>query len=237
MNSKLITMGLVIIGLIQFSFGQGGVGLDNNVNQLAKSIESMSIGKQQSIATFVRIPPRKILGSYHIFDTWENKGVIYVNKEKAYNINNINVNVKENRFESRTSKDSVFAFDTQVLDYVLINDRKFKRVYFDPFRDYKICELIVEEDDYKIFKVYRSDVKKNDPDPLMIKPNGDEFVVNSWYYIKRGEDIERFKLNKKYILELLSNHKKEIESFAKKNKLSWNKVEDFKQMYLKWKTL
>ena len=237
MNAKSIIYGLAMFGLIQFSFGQGVASFNNSSSQLVNSIDLMSNGKQQSIATFVRKPPRKVFGSYHIFDKWENHGVIGVSGGKEYKIRNINVNVKDNRFESKASKDSIFAYDRQSIDYMLINNRKFKNLYLDHFESNKICEVIVEDDAYMVLKVYKSDVNISGPDPLMLKPDGDEYVIKSWYYIKRGEKVEKFKLNKKNILGLFSDKKKEVEGFVKKNKLSWNKPEHFKQMYLKSKTL
>lgn len=235
MRSNFFIYGLTMLGLIQLSFGQQGI--DNESGQLVRAIGAMSAGKQQSIGVFVRNTPIKILGSYHVFDTWKNNAVIHVSEDKVYKILNINVNVKDSRFESKVSKDSVYTFDAHAIDHVVINGRKFKNMYVERFRDHKICEVIVDDDTYMIFKVYRSDIKKNDPDPLMIKPNGDEFVVNSWYHIKRDEKIEKFKLNKKNILRLFVDNKNDMESFVKDNRLSWNNVEDFQQMYQKWKTL
>lgn len=220
-----------------FVLGQGAVGIDNGVNQMMASIDQMSTGKRQIVSAYVKNPPRKIFGSYYIFEDWNNMAVVQIKGDKPYKINKVNVNVRNDRFEAKFGQDSIFAFDTPSIDHFLIANRKFKKVYLSKFQENRICEIIVEDEEFMILKTYRSDIKKNDPDPLMLKPNGDEFVIDSNYYLKRGESLEKFKLNKKEILALFSKNKKLIETYVKEEKLSYKKSEHLKKIYSKWKTL
>ncbi len=237
---KLIKLGLLTLGLVQMSFAQQVTGVSNEGTQIMNSLELMGKGNNLQVGggTYIVNPPRKIFGSYYLFKDFSNNGIVYSNvAKKEYRIHNINVNLKLARFESEVAKDSVFAFGLKAIGYALIDDRKFKRMYVDLFKEERICEILVEDDNYTIYKAIVSDVRYNDPDPQMTKPNGDQYIIKYYYYIKRGENIEKFKLNKKSILGLFSDKKSEVENFVKENKLSWKKTQHFKQIYLKWKTL
>ncbi len=237
MKSKLTLFGIIFLALAQISNGQGAIGVDNGALQLSNSIDQMNTGKRQIVSAYIKNPPRKVLGSYYVFDDWKNKGIIQVSDDKGYKIGNININVKDGRFEAQAGKDSIFTFNTEFVDFFLINNKKYKDIYLDKFKQSKICEIILEDEAYTVLKVYHSDVKKNDPDPLMLKPDADEYVVSSHYYIKRGGDIEKFRLNRKQVIGLFADHKKLMESYVKEHKLSYNKAEHLKKMYNKWKTL
>lgn len=237
MKTEIRIWAFALLATVQLSFGQGPVGVDNGVTQLVNSIDQMSTGKRQIVSAYVKNPPRKVFGSYHIFKDWNTKGIVHVKGDKAYRINDVNVNVREDRFEARAGKDSIFSFDAHSVDFFIINDRKFKEIYLNKFQEKRICEVVVEDDSFMILKIYRTDIKKNDPDPLMLKPDGDEFVINSGYYLKRGESLEKFKLNKKQILDLFPDRAKLIDSYVKEQKLSYKKSEHLKNIYHKWKTL
>ncbi|WP_299227589.1 hypothetical protein [uncultured Psychroserpens sp.] len=231
-----IVYSLILFAIVQFSFAQN-VGLDNNSYQLINAIESMNTGKQQSIASFIKHQPRQVKGSYYVFDNWDNKGFIYGSEGSKFKISNINVNIKDNFFEARINQDSIFKFDAHSIDYFLINNRKFKNVYIEKYQQDKICEVVLEDENFTIYKVYKSELRVNNPDPLMLKPNTNEFIVSSRYFIKKGENLEKFKLNKKYILNLFPENKEALETYVKENKLSYARDENLKMIYFKSKTL
>ena len=64
----------------------------------------------------------------------------------------------------------------------------------------------------------------------MLNPNNynkDKIKKKYSYYLKKGEDIEPFKLNKKRVLKLFPGYEDEIlEEYVKKNKLSYSKEYD-----------
>lgn len=237
MESKFKIFVFSFLFLIRLSFGQGAVGIDNSANQLINSINQMSNGGQQIVSSYIKNPPRNIRGSYYIFEDWTNQGLIQVTNDKTYRLANVNVNVKDDRFEAKFGKDSIFSFDAQAIDFFSINDRKFKKIHLGTIGRKKICEIIIEDETFSIIKVYRSEIKKNDPDPLMLKPDGDEFVLNFQYHLKKGEVLEKFKLNKKQVLGLFPKKAKLIDTYVKEHKLSYKKSEHLKKIYAKWKTL
>lgn len=183
-------------------------------------------------------PPREVKGSYHVFRGWNNDGIITSINGETFLIKNINLNIKNNRYESKVNDDSVYAFDSHNLKSVVINSRKFESFVAPKKKEHKIYEVIAKKKAFTLLKDYEIDVKINDHehDPLMLKPNIDEYVIRSFYYIKRKENIQKFKLNKKNILGLIAKEdKKTFEDYVKRNELSYKKDEDIKKMLMDFK--
>jgi len=179
-------------------------------------------------------PPRDIEGSYYLFKNWENNAVIVFNNEKTFVLDNINLSVKDNRFETQINKDSVYAFDFYKINYVVINSRKF-RAFSSPKdglnRIFRIFEVIAEKNTFTLLKGYELGVKVNDPDPLMPKPNKDEYFIKRSYFLAKEGNIEKFRLSKKNILDLIGkDNRRAFEKYVNENNLSYKKDEDIGKM-------
>ena len=220
--------------MVKLSFGQT---TSANSGVFVSNERAESFTQDLVNGAFVFEPPRKIIGSYHVFDTWDNKGVIKTKDDKMFKIKSININVRNNSFETKFAKDSVFAFNGDDVKYFIINDKKYKNLYVSIEKKKKICEIIVEDETFKVLKGYRGVVREKATTGYDVGPDGDQYIIRKFYYLIKDENAELFKFNKKSVLGLFSDKKKEIEKFVKENKLSWKKPEDFQQMYLKWKIL
>jgi len=99
----------------------------------------------------------------------------------------------------------------------------------------KIFEIVIDSDNFSLLKEYSSDIKRNEVDPLMLKPNVDEYIIKSSYYIFRNNTIEKFKLNRKSILSILNVKDNALDEYARANKLSFKKDDDLKRIFLYWK--
>ena len=86
---------------------------------------------------YFRNPQKKIKGTYHLFKNWNNHGIIKTTNNKVYKIENINFNIRNNRYESKIGNDSIFILDLENIDYVTINYRKLKSFYFSENGTYK----------------------------------------------------------------------------------------------------
>lgn len=181
-------------------------------------------------------PAMGIEGSYYLFKNWENDAIIMSNNEKTFTLKNINLSVKDNRFESQINKDSVYVFEFYNINYVIINSRKFKAFYSPKDGKNRIYEVIAENLEFILLKGYEIRVKVNEPNPLMIKPNKDEYIIKDSYYLIKQGDMQQFQINKKNILSLVGEeNEKAFEKYVKENKLSYRLDKDITKMLTEFK--
>ena len=180
--------------------------------------------------------PKKIVGNIYVFENWNNKCTIAIGAE-AFKLKNINLNMKTNRFEAQVGKDSMFAFNTSNIDYIYISNRKFKSFYMPQINKNRNFEIIYDGNDLKVLKGFEVGVKYNEPDPLMVKKNVDNYFTTHTYYIKKGEDVTEIKLKKKAILSLFNDKTDLVSKYVKENNLSYKSEKDLNKMFIYYDSL
>jgi hypothetical protein len=213
-------------------FSQANVGADPRTG--LESIIFATINTN-SVGTFFN-KPKDIAGNIYVFEGWKNMSKIVIG-EQVFKLRNINFNIKTNNFESQIGKDSIFAFNTTNVDHIFINNRKFKSFYVSNQDKNKNFEIIYDGEEIKILKGYEVGIKYNEPDPLMIKKNVDNYFTTATYYIRKDEDIKQIKLKKKSILALFNNKSDLVGKYVKENKLSYKKEKDLNKMFIYYDSL
>jgi len=166
----------------------------------------------------------------YLYPTYDNAAVISTTTNRKYSISNINLNLYSNSFDSEMSSDSLYVFDNKWLKSVEINNTMYK-VYFDLVEsDYKIYQVIYENDNFSLIRLDKI-ISKEIRDPLNINPPKISFGKGINYYIKNGSDMTKISLKKKSILQLFKDKKNIVMAFAKKYKLSYNKEKDLKKLF------
>jgi len=188
-----------------------------------------------STGTFIN-KPKDIIGNIYVFENWNNSCNIKIG-DKVYKLKNINLNMKSDQFEAKVGKDSMFAFNTSNIDYIIIKNRKFKSFYVPEKEKNRNFELIYDGIDIKLLKEYEVGIKYNDPDPLMVKENVDNYFTTITYYIRKGEDIKQIKLKKKDIRNLFDSKASVVDKFVKENKLSYKKEKDLNKIFIYYASL
>lgn len=188
-----------------------------------------------STGTFIN-KPKDIIGNIYVFENWNNSCNIKIG-DKVYKLKNINLNMKSDQFEAKVGKDSMFAFNTSNIDYIIIKNRKFKSFYVPEKEKNRNFELIYDSVDIKLLKEYEVGIKYNDPDPLMVKKNVDNYFTTITYYIRKGEEIKQIKLKKKDILNLFDRKASVVDKFVKENKLSYKKEKDLNKIFIYYNSL
>lgn len=175
-------------------------------------------------------PQKNIKGSVYLFDNWDNYSAIYLkNTDKKYLLKNFNINIQSNTFESQIARDSIYTFNLNNIDKLVINNITYKNVYSDEGK--RIYKVIYESDTFGILEGYSITLVSGSPNP-MLNRSGDKFVRNSSYYVKRENSIQPFKLKKSKIMDLLSSNPDKaakVEKFMSDNNLSYKKTEDLKK--------
>ncbi|MCM4168534.1 hypothetical protein KCTC52924_02109 [Arenibacter antarcticus] len=173
----------------------------------------------------------QLRGSYYLFKDWETDSKIYY-KNKIYAINRLNYNLKDDHFEAKFEKDSIFVINPSSVDKVVVNGKTFQRFGYMGDKGARVSyfENIVSFKGATLLKYYAIKIKKGAINPLTKeKSQPDELVQDPMYYIKRGtsKELETIKLRKSHIFALIEEDKKEmVTKFAKQNKLKFNKIDD-----------
>jgi hypothetical protein len=168
-------------------------------------------------------------GSNYLFKDWNNTNVIFFTNQNL-SFNTLNINIVNNTFERLVSDTQCFVFDLKFIKYAIINNKKYQYFYSENDAKERIFEVIAESKKVKILKGFMQVFEKGKPNLIDTDPV-DKYVLQTKYYLKKGDKIERFKLRKRKILALLEDKKDEIVKFVKKNKLSYKNEDNLKMIF------
>lgn len=173
----------------------------------------------------------KVEGNLYLYKSWNNSGKIYFS-DKVYILKSFNYNIYSDRFEIKLTEDSVFIINPGNVKMILINDKIFKRYLDQEFQRNIYFEEIIDFKEFKLLKKLGVIIREGTLDPLTkVKIQPDRFLRKDSYYLKNNEndDLEKIKLNKSKIISLINDNQdviNNVKQFAKKNKLSYKKIDD-----------
>lgn len=231
---KLLLLGAIIFSGISYSqaggvktteeFARGGSGTEALV--LANSNNANRFG-----AFHFKNPKRRVEGTTHLFDKWENNGIILLSSGKRFAIKNINLNLERNVFESQYEDGKIFTFNFNNIDKFIINNKAYKNYYYDD--DVKVYEIVYDSPDFQLLKGFKMNLIQGSANP-MLNRSVDRYVKKEYYFIKQGVEIKPFKLKKGKVLKFLTDDKskqKDIQEHASNNKLSFKNEKDIKKIF------
>jgi len=193
----------------------------NNQGSLQRA--ASSVQSQYGATAYFVNPARPVTGSIYLFDKWENRGVLVTIDKQRFGMKNINIDLKNQAFQSRFSKDSMFNYNFNNIDRFIINNKVYKNFYYN--EDNRIYEIIHETPEFTLLKGFKVDLVEGSANP-MVNRKTDKYIQRESYYVKKDNSIKKFKLNKKQVLKLLTSDKNtadKIADYAKTNNLSFKK--------------
>lgn len=208
---------------------QSNANVTNNTGEIFGRASNASLSSYGAFATFFN-PKKAVDGSVYLFSSWKNYAGIFTNDNQNFSLNNINLNIERNTFESKISEDSIFTFSFNNIDKFVVNNKIFKNFYYN--NDNRVFEMIYESDEFSILKGYRVILIEGSANPMVNRKNS-KLVQKSSYYIMKGKSISPFRLSKKKVLGLVEDNPdrvKKIEQYAKNNNLSYKKAYDVQRM-------
>jgi hypothetical protein len=205
-------------------------GTDSYQGLVGNELEWSKISGMLAQFDDVDLEKRNIKGSIYLFETWDNKGEIFVGQKK-YVINNINFHLEKEVFMSQLGKDSTLIYEKNKFNKVLVNGRIFK--YLDVPNDNitKAHEIIYEGKNLSLFKSFSATFIERSKNPMVNRP---ESVIKhkSKYYILKNKQLVFFKPNKRNMKDLLDKDKfKDLKLYLKQYNLSFRKDEDLKIIF------
>jgi hypothetical protein len=210
----------------QKGYSQNNNFVENNAKSLSAAASS-NIQAQGQSAYFYnpRIP---VDGSEYLFDEWENRADVFTKDNYTYSLKNINLNIKRNSFVSKLGKDSIFTFNMNNIDRIIIDRKIYKSVFSEDGK--RIYQVIFEDTDFSILKGFSIRTVPSSPNP-MVNRKIDRLVRKEVLFLKKDNAIKRFKLTKRRVLDLINaDNKEEVLGYAKDKKLSFRKEEDLNKL-------
>jgi len=161
-------------------------------------------------------------GTVYLFEKWDNHTVIHAIDKHSYLLKNINVNIQNNTIVSKIGTDSIFTFNLNTIDRIVVNLKTYKSFLYEDTQ--RICQVIYESNDFSLLKGFKIKTITGSSNPMVNRPN-DRLVRRESYFIKKkGGVLQPFKLSKKKILALIPADKAQtVKRYVKKHRLSFKK--------------
>ena len=215
----------LFVGLV--SAQEKNQSVTNNTEQVFGRASNAGLSSYGTSSYFYN-PKRLVEGSEFLFHTWKNHAVIHTKSNHKFLLTNINLLIPKNSFASKISKDSIYLFDMNTIEKVVVNGKTYKMI--SSIEGERIYQIIYTRKDFTILKGFKTKTILGSDNP-MINRKTDKIVKKEYHYILRGEELLRFKLKKSNVLKLLNKEKQQlVKDYAKKHKLSFKKEFDLQKI-------
>jgi hypothetical protein len=224
MKNISFIIAILFIGFVYPQSTIGGSGAQQNYSGNYGNIQSFGY----SVKSANRVPQTD--GSFYLFDSWNNIGVIYTEDNQKIKILNINLNIERHTFESKINGDSIFAFNFNNIDKFVINNKEYKNFYWD--EDNKVYEVLYNNGGIQILKGFRVLFVPGTVNSMISRPR-DKYIRKEFYYLRKDNKISTFKLKKSNVLKLAREKgvkAMNVELYAKNNNLSFKKEKNLKKI-------
>jgi len=223
---------IALVLLLTSFFVQKGYSQDNESfsRNIAKNLSAASSSNSASLGStgYFYNPKIAVEGSEYLFDEWDNGARVYTKDKNKFSLKNINLNIKRNSFVSKLGKDSIFTYNMNNIDKVIINRKIYKSIFSGEGK--RIYQVVYEDTNFSILKGFSIQTVPSSPNP-MVNRKSDRLVRKEILYLKKDNVVKRFKLSKKRVLRLvIANNKKEVLRYAKDEKLSFRKERDINRI-------
>ncbi len=179
---------------------------------------------------------KKIEGSVYLFPNSRGLFKVTTIEGDTHQLFNLNYNIKSQRLESMVSKDSVFLYDLNTIDFIINNNTKYKAIFEGELNG--LFLEVFSNDKIKLYKKSHIVVEEGVMNPLtqeMISEN--KYIQKFSYFFWIKDEYVETKLTKGNVLKLLSDKKDLIKEYASKNKLSYSSEEDIKNILNHYSTI
>jgi hypothetical protein len=173
-------------------------------------------------------PKVKVEGSVYLFNNWENNARIYTKDNYTYLLRNINLNLEMNSFVSKVAVDSIYTFNIQNVDKIIIENKIFRQYILNEKK--RIFQVVYESSKFALLKSIHVQYVKASANPMINRPN-DKVLKRYSYFIHKDKEFTKIKLTKKNVLNLFHSSKLEnLKKYVRRNRLSYSIEEDVKRI-------
>ncbi|RLJ61919.1 hypothetical protein CLV86_2312 [Lacinutrix venerupis] len=153
---------------------------------------------------------------------------IYTKDKKVYKIENGNYNSNEDKLVTEYKKDSIYMFGDSNINYAKLDNILLKKMNNIETNKSRFHFLLSQGEKITFTKSYQGEILKGSVNVLTkLKETNDRYYIKEdYFYSKDNYNVQEIKLKKKQILDIMSDFKKEIVSYVKKNNLSYKEEKD-----------
>lgn len=207
--------------LISAQGGSSYLDTKSSLSSLKSSAGNLSSG----VWAPAKVEDKTITGTNYLFKNFEGIYSITNKAGNSFKMSNLNYNLSSGTLETKISKDSVFQYDLNEIDYVVAGNKNYKNV-----RGTELSGLVLEIFKGKNFDIYKKieiSVLEGTISPLtQEKIQQDRYVQSYTYCTKTKDIIEKIKLNKSAILKLTKDKQAQVKEYAKTNNLDFSNETD-----------
>lgn len=166
----------------------------------------------------------RVDGTPYLFENW-GPAIITTSDGSKLKIENVNFDGRRNKIVHRLSQDSIYTFNSLVIDRAIINGKTFMNVTAPDNSIIKVYEVIAETDDFKILKDYVIDINEGSSNPMRGTIYS-RYITREYYMLLTDDGFNKFKLRKKKLLNLLGDKEDEVEEYVDEKDLNYKNEED-----------
>lgn len=162
-----------------------------------------------------------IEGSPYLFKSWNGMYTVVSAEGNKFKVMNLNYNIESKKIESQVSKDSVFQYNSDGIDHVVAQNKKYKMIQDELFLE------VYSNTQIKLLKQFSVTIKEGVTNPMTqmdLTPR--RYEIREEYKLYQDNMLSKFKLNKGSVLKMFSNKKDPISKYVKENKLSYSDEKD-----------
>ena len=231
---KITVLLFLMVNIIGYSQSTSTSVSENNALTLHRITGSGgSGGVSRSYGQAMRFvnPPKAIDGSIYLFKKWKGSPAVIESKDKkTFVLDNINFNLKTNRFVTKISQDSIFVINMDKIDNINILGKVFKKI--DSEIGTRIFEVVFESDKISILNFHSVKLVEGSVNPMLGRKKI-EIENKNQELVREHEDlkhkIKNLMLEVKKRSEIEDNFNQEIEELSKETESLVSDIE-------KWQT-
>jgi hypothetical protein len=166
-----------------------------------------------------------VKGTVYLFSNFTGVYNVISKKGDSFNLSSLNYNIKTNSLETFVSKDSVFQYDLNQIDYVVNKNNKYK---VNSSGNLKGLSLeVYNTDKIQFFKTCKVVTEKAVINPMTnaVISAAEYTHVFSYYLYIKGIEV-KIKLNKKDVLDALKDKKNPVKDYVELNNLNYTNIDD-----------
>ncbi|MGB1211113.1 MAG: hypothetical protein ACPG41_06795 [Lacinutrix venerupis] len=165
--------------------------------------------------------------------------VIFTKDDKVYKIENGNYNAKLDKLVTEYTKDSIYVFGDKNIAHAKLDNVVLRKFNDTESNKSRFHFVLSQGEKLTLTKAYFSTIKEGTINVMTkLKETSDKYILNDDYYIsKDNSTVEKIRLKKKHLLNVMSDAKKEIADYVKRNDLSYKEEDDVIKIIKYYNTL
>ena len=166
----------------------------------------------------------EIKGNPFLFEDWNTKGIVY-SEGKYFEVDKLNYNIYKEEIGALKEKESVFAYDSQYIDSVKIDNIRLHKL------GGKFYVVLQTGPKASLFKKYETRIAEGQLNVTDQTKGPSRLVIMDDYYVFSNGSLDKFKPSKGSLEKLFGDQAAEMKKMMKSQKLNYKKEKDLTSIF------